>query len=59
MQPTTLTVCEKESSFNPEDSIKEIMVESWADGTMFYVGYNFKGEKRFKYIANSVNVHYR
>jgi len=25
----------------------------------YYVGYNFEGKKIFKYLANSVNVHYQ
>ena len=56
-QPITLMVCEKESPFRPEDSIKEIVLER-TDGTTFYVGYNFKGKRIFKYLAKSVNVHY-
>lgn len=29
---------------------------SIADVQMMYVGYNFKGEKKFKYLAKAVNV---
>jgi hypothetical protein len=61
MQPVNLIVSEKEGSFNPEDNIKEIKLEHLyvgADAYPFYVGYNFKGEKRFQYKAETMNVHY-
>ena len=59
MQPITLSVVDKPTSFDPENSIKEIKLEIQPnDATEIYVGYNFDGKKLFGYIAKSVNVHY-
>ena len=58
MQPITLSVVDKPTSFDPENSIKEIKLEVMDETTNVYVGYNFDGKKLFEYIAKSVNVHY-
>ena len=58
MQPITLRVVDKPTSFDPENSIKEIKLEVMDETTNVYVGYNFDGKKLFEYIAKSVNVHY-
>ena len=58
MQPITLRVTGKPTPFDSENSIKEIKLEMMDEVTSVYVGYNFEGEKKFQYLANSVNVHY-
>ena len=58
MQPITLSVVDKPTSFDPENSIKEIKLEVMDENTNVYVGYNFDGKKLFEYIAKTVNVHY-
>lgn len=58
MQPITLNVSDKPTSFDPENSIKEIKLEVIDETTSVYVGYNFEGKKKFQYLANAVNVHY-
>ena len=58
MQPISLSVVDKPSSYDPENSIKEIKLEVMDETTSVYVGYNFEGKKKFQYLANAVNVHY-
>jgi hypothetical protein len=56
----------KEFIHEHKGCIKEIKLERLQVGTkcgdpveeLYYVGYGFNGEKMFKYIYNSVNVHY-
>lgn len=62
MQPVTLMVVDAPTSFDPENSIKEIKLEVrnyiTDVSTDYFVGYNFDGKKLFEYVAASVNVHY-
>lgn len=74
MQPLEQAVCEeinhansiKYNSGNPDYDCKEIRVERIEIGKrcgdpveeLYYVGYNFEDKILFKYIANTVNVHY-
>ncbi len=62
MQPVTITIHgdnQRRSASNPESDIKEIRHEKRYDGIGFYYGYNFDGKILFKYLALSVNVHYK
>jgi len=62
MQPSTLSITENRSKYEPENDIKEIKIESHQvgenDRISYYVGYNFEGVKKFQFIAKSVNVIY-
>lgn len=65
-QPAYFSITDKPSSFDPKSSIAEIVLENHTIGTncgdpveqLYYVGKNFDGEMIFRYVANSVNVHY-
>ncbi len=59
MQPITLSVVEKPSKINPQDSIKEIKKMQIGQYEWAYIGYNFEGKTMFEYLAKSVNVHYK
>ncbi len=66
MQPRTLAIwILVENLHNPnnfgkdKNSIEEIRHEKISDECWGYVGYNFDGKALFKYLANSVNVHYK
>ncbi len=62
MQPAAWSVHhknQKRSASNPEEDIKEIYYQKNSDGIGFYIGYNFEGQMLFKYLALSVNVHYK
>lgn len=60
MQPITITVTapDKRTKFDPSQDIERIELEVLDENTSIYVGYNFEGEKKFQYLANTVNVHY-
>jgi len=64
MQPVYWEVTEENhrSKFNPENDIAKIVEEkvqvSSEKQISVYVGYNYDGKKKFKYIADAVNVHY-
>ena len=58
MQPVTLTISLKRSSFNPEDDIEIIKLEKLDNNTNVYIGYNFDKQEKFRYLEKSVNVHY-
>lgn len=58
MQPRTLSVDKIRSNFNPDESVKEIVLERSGEDSYSYVGYNFEGKMLFKYLEHSVNVHY-
>lgn len=60
MQPITIQVVSENqrSKFDPSQDIEKIELEVMNENTNIYVGYNFEGEKKFKYLANAVNVHY-
>lgn len=67
MQPRHLEItemsyyekCKNEAA--KKEFIKVIKLEDkgqYPDKELYYVGYNFEGDKLFQYIANTVNVHY-
>ncbi len=59
MQPETLSIrTEREKKrFNPTSKDCEYIQKEGID-TIYYIGYNFEHKMLFKYLANSVNVHY-
>jgi len=67
MQPNFVCVCtDYEHYYDKPNACKEIVFERQVIGTkcgdpveeLYYVGYNFQGEKIFQYLANAVNIHY-
>jgi len=67
MQPKHIEVCtDYEHYYDKSQAVKEIKLERIEIGKrcgdpveeLYYVGYNFEGQKIFQYIANTVNVHY-
>lgn len=67
MQPVTIsTMKSNEHYYDKPRACKEIRLETVCIGRkcgdpveeLYYVGYNFEGEKIFQYIANTVNVHF-
>ena len=65
MQPETQKVWTEKMVWDKKDknSIKVINFEreriNEHECLDYYVGYNFSGKKLFKYLAKSVNVHYK
>ena len=61
MQPNYFSVCAYDHKHGDE-CLKEINEELQPDGEniliKYYVGWNFNDKMIFKYLANSVNVHY-
>lgn len=47
-------------TFCKEIKLEQVIIGDPSTGTvvMAYVGYGFKGQKLFQYLADSVNVHY-
>ncbi|HWY33891.1 MAG TPA: hypothetical protein VNX68_04550 [Nitrosopumilaceae archaeon] len=69
MQPVVLEIMNQakyENYFDKPNACKEIKLERLLIGhkcgnpveEIYYVGYNFEGQKIFQYIANTVNVHF-
>lgn len=59
MQPCTLTITDPaKRTIHPENDVEKIELEVMNETTNIYVGYNFEGNQKFAYLANSVNVHY-
>ncbi len=72
MQPITHRIIDTKSHqdnldrnskyIDPDDDIKEIKrgviqltEDEWVS---FYIGYNFEGKEKFRYLEKSVNVHF-
>ena len=62
MQPAGFSVIEEEPIEGTKHlHIKEIkreMIQVASDPDMYYVGYNWNGDKMFQYLASSVNVRF-
>ena len=67
MQPRHIETLENnEDCYDKPNACKEIKIEKICLGLkcgepveeLYYVGYNFEGQKIFQYITNTVNVHF-